>query len=283
MRKIKIWILYLVLSIIALIVAFPFIWLVITSLKTYPDIYHFPIIYWPSEVTWEHYGYVIRLDFLRYFLNSLVIGIGTAVLTIVIAALPSYAFGRLSFRGKRPLLLSILVCQMFPQVTFVNAFFVIFRRLGLINTHLGMMISYLPITTPIGIWILRNFFQGNIWRAGRSSYDRWLYSDTSFCQDYFSSGYSWYRCGGNLRFYICLGGTDVRSFLSSFPGNADDSSFSHPFRGSISDPVGAFVCRVSYCFSSSSYCFYLFPKAVYIWFNRRSDQAVILNLNGKST
>ncbi|HQE25223.1 MAG TPA: carbohydrate ABC transporter permease [Candidatus Atribacteria bacterium] len=160
MRKIKIWILYLVLSIIALIVAFPFIWLVITSLKTYPDIYHFPIIYWPSEVTWEHYGYVIRLDFLRYFLNSLVIGIGTAVLTIVIAALPSYAFGRLSFRGKRPLLLSILVCQMFPQVTFVIPFFVIFRRLGLINTHLGMMISYLPFTTPIEIWILRNFFQG---------------------------------------------------------------------------------------------------------------------------
>ena len=55
-EKIKIWILYLVLSIIALIVAFPFIWLVITSLKTYPDIYHFPIIYWPSEVTWEHYA-----------------------------------------------------------------------------------------------------------------------------------------------------------------------------------------------------------------------------------
>lgn len=160
MRLLRFLLFYLVLVVIALVVAFPFIWLLITSLKTYPEIYHFPILYWPTKVTWEHFSHIVRLHFARYFFNSVVIGAGTALCTVLIAALPAYAFGRFTFAGKRSLLVSILICQMFPQVTFVIPFFMIFRKLGLINTYPGMILSYLPFTTPIGVWILRNFFQG---------------------------------------------------------------------------------------------------------------------------
>ena len=144
--------------IISLIIAFPFLWLIITSLKTYDQIYSFPILYWPTEITFEHYMHIFRLDFPRYFLNSIVIGLGTALLSILIAVFPAYASARFKFKGKNSMLISILLSQMFPQIVFVVPFFIVLRQLSLLNTYPGMMISYLPFTTSIAVWMIRSFF-----------------------------------------------------------------------------------------------------------------------------
>ena len=149
---------YLANIIVSLIIAFPFIWLIITSLKTYDQIYSFPILYWPKEVTLEHYLHIFRLNFPRYFFNSILIGSGTALLSILIAIFPAYSSARFEFNGRKPMLMSILLSQMFPQIVFVVPFFIILKQLNLLNSYLGMMISYLPFTTSIAVWMIRSFF-----------------------------------------------------------------------------------------------------------------------------
>jgi multiple sugar transport system permease protein len=148
----SVWVLFL-----CLIVAFPFMWLLITSFKTYPEIYAYPIKYLPHRVTFEHFYYVFKLNFLMYFKNSAIIGFGTSLLTLLIATLPSYASVRYSFQGKKLFMLSILFCQMFPQIVFVIPFFILLKSLHMLN-YLGVILSYLPFTTPIAIWMIRNFF-----------------------------------------------------------------------------------------------------------------------------
>ncbi|HHT72245.1 MAG TPA: carbohydrate ABC transporter permease [Firmicutes bacterium] len=141
-----------------LVIAFPFVWLLITALKPYPEIYGFPINYIPREPTWEHFQYVFQLDFGTYFKNSVIVSGGAAILTVLVALLPAYATVKFDFLAKQPILISILICQMFPQIVFVIPFFMILSKLGLIDTYLGVIVSYLPFTTPIGVWLTRNFF-----------------------------------------------------------------------------------------------------------------------------
>jgi len=151
-------IIYALLILVAGLVAFPFLWLLLTSLKTYPDIYAFPIIYIPQHITFEHYQVVLQHKFGRYFLNSFLISGGTGLLSVALAVMPAYAFSRFSFPLKRPLFVSILFCQMFPQIVFVVPLFLMLKALHLMDTHAGLVLAYLPFTTPIAVWLVSNFF-----------------------------------------------------------------------------------------------------------------------------
>ena len=153
-------VIYVLLIVISIIVAFPFLWLLLTSFKTYPEIYAFPIIYVPSIVTVEHYvNVVLQHNFARYFINSTLISIGTGLFSILLAVMPAYAFSRFNFPTKRPLFISILFCQMFPQTIFVIPFFLMLKALNVMDTLPGIILTYLPFTTPIAIWFVSNFFR----------------------------------------------------------------------------------------------------------------------------
>jgi len=144
--------------IVALIIDFPLIWMIISSFKTYEEIFRIPIVYIPSKITLRHYAKALRVGVARAFMNSILLAMMTSLLTITIALLPAYSFSRFNFRGKYPMLLSLLITQAFPQIVFVIPMLLILKRIGLINTLPGVAISYLPFTTPVVVWILINFF-----------------------------------------------------------------------------------------------------------------------------
>jgi multiple sugar transport system permease protein len=153
-------IIYTLLVFVALVVSFPIIWLLITSLKTYPQIYAFPIQYIPKPITFEHYyDVLIGHDFLRYFINTTLISLGTGIFSVALGILPAYAFSRFKFPAKQAFFIAILLCQMFPQVVFVVPFFIMLKNLGFIDTLYGLILAYLPFTTPIAIWLMVGFFQ----------------------------------------------------------------------------------------------------------------------------
>ncbi|MCD6318502.1 carbohydrate ABC transporter permease, partial [Candidatus Aerophobetes bacterium] len=158
-KKYQLGLIYGILVIISIIVIFPLFWLVVTSFKTYSEIYHFPLSYYPHQPTLEHYHKIMDLNFPRYFFNSILVGIGTMLIAIFIALLPAYAFARFHFSLKKPLLVSILMTQMFPMVSFVIPLFRILKSFHLINTYTGIIISYLPFISPVVVWILVNFFE----------------------------------------------------------------------------------------------------------------------------
>lgn len=151
---------YILLVFISLAVAFPILWLLDTSLKTYPQIYAFPIQYIPKPVTFQHYyDVLVTHDFFRYFMNSTIISTGTGILSVALAIFPAYAFSRFEFPSKKAFFIAILMCQMFPQVVFVVPLFILLKTLNLIDTLQGVILTYLPFTTPIAIWLLVNFFR----------------------------------------------------------------------------------------------------------------------------
>lgn len=149
---------YALLIVIAVVITFPVIWLLLTSLKTTAEIYSVPITFLPQELTFEHYQHLAGMEFGRHFLNSIVISGGTMLLSLLIGLFPAYAFARYRFPGRGFLLGSVLLFQMFPMAVLLVPIFRLLRDLGLLDTRLGLILSYVPFTTPITIVFLRSFF-----------------------------------------------------------------------------------------------------------------------------
>lgn len=91
--------------------------------------------------------------------NSLIISLFTSGVALAVGSLAAYALARLHLRGGGPILLAILATQMFPGIVIAIPLFIAMSRLGLIDTHAGLIFVYLSFILPIVIWILKGFFE----------------------------------------------------------------------------------------------------------------------------
>lgn len=158
-RKLRTYIVYIVASILSFIVLFPILWMVVTSLKTTPEIYAFPVIYFPKQITLEHYYSALSEgNFLMYLRNSAIISSGSVILSLIVSILPAYALARFKFPGRSFILATVLLLELLPQVSFVVPMFQLLKTIQLVNSYIGVMISYLPFVTPIQIMLLLGFF-----------------------------------------------------------------------------------------------------------------------------
>ena len=149
---------YIVLTIIAILVSFPIFWLVFHSVKSYQDIYAYPIVYFPKSLTFEHYANIGRINIFQYLSNSIVISLLSMCLSLCIGIFPAYAFARFRFFGSRVLLVFILLSQMFPMIIFILPIFQLWKEIYLLNTIIGLVLSYVPFLVPLVIVFLRGFF-----------------------------------------------------------------------------------------------------------------------------
>lgn len=157
---------YVLIGLLVLFALFPFFWMFVTSLKPEREVFAIPPLWVPSEVTFDAYYRALfpqttngRL-FLRYFWNSTVVTVLTTVLTVVVAVPAAYAFSRFSFPGRDMLFFAVLTRNMFPLVVFIIPLFVLTQRLQMQNSYLGLTIAYLTFALPLGIWMLKGFFDG---------------------------------------------------------------------------------------------------------------------------
>ena len=148
--------------------AFPFVWILLTSLKSPSDIITVPpeFVFKPTADNYaalflgSHQGQYTssRPDFPLFFLNSVIISTG-AVLLSVLAGIPAaYALARFSFPLKDSLGFIFMSFRFVPFLVFVIPLYLLYQRVGLYNTHLGLILAYQLITLPFTIWILRSFF-----------------------------------------------------------------------------------------------------------------------------
>jgi multiple sugar transport system permease protein len=149
---------YLFLILVCLYNIVPFVWMVSTSLKTDKEAYAIPPTFWPEEPTYEAYSQVLLwTSFPRYFLNSTIISLGTALLSTLIGSLAGYGFSRFIFRGRGALIGIILASQMLPGVLLVGPYFKMLARFGLYNTYPGLILAFTTITLPFSTWMLKGF------------------------------------------------------------------------------------------------------------------------------
>lgn len=152
--------LYIVLCGVALIMAGPFLWMVLTSLATQSELYTYPPAL-PGEFRIANYLEVFeRFPFGTFTFNSVKIAVLATLGTLISASLAAYAFARMEFRGKRVLYWVVLATMMVPfQVTMIPVFYVI-KTLGWYNSHAALVVpAFFGFGMgSFGVFLLRQFF-----------------------------------------------------------------------------------------------------------------------------
>jgi trehalose/maltose transport system permease protein len=149
---------WLLVAAIVLYTVFPFYWAVVSSLKAGGALFGTELV--PRDPTLENYLGVFREQpFGRNILNSVIVSAAVVALSLFLAVTAAYAFGRVAFRGRTPLLLAILGVSMFPQVAVLSGMFELIRWLGLYNSLASLVLSYMIFTLPFTVWVLTTFMR----------------------------------------------------------------------------------------------------------------------------
>ena len=148
--------LYAVLAIGLLVVAGPFVWMALSSLKPEGEIRSSPPTWWPETFTLENYRDLFsRLDFPLYFTNSVLVAALVTAGNLLFCSALGYALAKLRFPGKKALFLVVLGMLMVPgMVTFVPQF-VLVSNMGLTNSYAGLVLPFLA--GPFGVFLMRQF------------------------------------------------------------------------------------------------------------------------------
>jgi len=162
---------YVVLTILTLVMVFPFVWIISSSLKGDVEVIAYPPTIVPKAVTIGAYLTIFRdYAFGKYFTNSFVIATGATALSLVVGSLAAYSFSRLRFPGDQLLLLSLLGALMVPSIVLIIPLYVILNMLGMIDTHIGTILVNCSYCVPLVAWMMRGFFStipGELEDAGR--------------------------------------------------------------------------------------------------------------------
>lgn len=156
------WIICAVLAVVVAANLFPFFWVVLSSLKPTSEIHSKEVSFIPKHITVENYRNLFQnmIGFDRYYLNSLLVTIGTVGLALLLGSLAAYAFARFEFRG-REVLFYVLVFSMFlPGEIALIGRFELFFRLKLINKLSGLILAYAAGSMALVLFIMRNVFRG---------------------------------------------------------------------------------------------------------------------------
>ncbi len=151
---------YALLSAIALLMLFPLLWLLSTSLKSPAEnIFQFPPQLIPSQPTFQNFVQVWQTNpFGKYLFNSTVVAVLTVSLNLLFCSLAAYPLARLDFRGRDAIFAGVISTIMIPFQIVMIPLYILTVQLGLRNTYLGIIFP--GIASAFGIFLLRQAFQG---------------------------------------------------------------------------------------------------------------------------
>jgi multiple sugar transport system permease protein len=145
---------------IVLAYMFPFYWMMVTSLKSRGDIFATPPILLPIPPIFTYYIEAVfdNPAMIRAVANSVIISVSTTALTLLLAVPAAYALARLRLRFTGLIVLLLLIAQLLPAINLALPLFVIFSRVGLVNSYQALILADTMFTLPFAIIILRPFF-----------------------------------------------------------------------------------------------------------------------------
>jgi multiple sugar transport system permease protein len=139
---------------------FPILWSVLSSLKTDRDVLAYPpkLMFTPTldayrDVLWG------SASMLPNLVSSMIISVGTTIITVLLAVPAAYALARLRFRGKKFAGFYVLATQMLPPVGIIIPYFLILRKIGWIDSYQGIILIYLSFSLPFAVWLLVSYFE----------------------------------------------------------------------------------------------------------------------------
>jgi len=112
-----------------------------------------------DSFTTQHFEKVLSGEsFQTWLSNSLIVSIGTCLLGLTIAIPAGYAFSRFKFSGRNVSMFAFLLVQMFPGIIILVPYFLVMKSLGLLNSHIGLILAYCVTALPLCVWMLKGFF-----------------------------------------------------------------------------------------------------------------------------
>lgn len=144
-----------------LLVVLPIYWIVITSFKASGEILDINnLTYFPKEFTWQNYTDLFeQFNYGVLLKNSVLVSVTSALVVTVFSMLGGYSLARYKFSGKQAVILFFLITQMIPGILVIIPLYIIFSRMNLINTHLGLFIFYVTVNLPFCVITMRSFFE----------------------------------------------------------------------------------------------------------------------------
>ncbi|QOG05473.1 carbohydrate ABC transporter permease [Aureimonas sp. OT7] len=143
---------------IVLIALGPFLWLILTSLTPSADIAARGVALTPQGWSIDNYTRLIeQTSFLGNMGHSLIVALGTVVVGLVVSVTAAYAFSRFRFIGRRALMLQFLLVNMFPVVLLILPLFIIMRKIGILDTHVGLILANATTAIPFAVWMLTSY------------------------------------------------------------------------------------------------------------------------------
>jgi multiple sugar transport system permease protein len=150
-------VLQVVLTIGAVAMLVPFIWMISTSLKPYAEVFSYPPEWIPQPILWDNYVHTVTtIQFGTFYLNSIKISVFVTLGQLLTCSLAGYTFARLRFPGRNAIFLTYIATMMIPgQVTMVPVF-IVMHNLGWLNNHVSVIVPFLA--GPFGTFLFRQFY-----------------------------------------------------------------------------------------------------------------------------
>jgi multiple sugar transport system permease protein len=137
----------------------PFFWIVTTSIKGNEDYFAYPPVWVPADASLKHYAALFtRSSGARYFTNSLLISTFSMLAALLVSVPTAYSIARWRFGGGF-LSVFLLVLRMLPAIALIIPLYIMYKKLGLTNSYLGLVIVYTVLYVPFAVWLLVGFLR----------------------------------------------------------------------------------------------------------------------------
>ena len=157
MHKAGVFAVYLLLACNAIVVLGPIAWTVMASFK--PGVNLFSSSFTDFSFTLDHYRALFTdTPYLQWYANTFVLAFSNMAISIIVVTMTAFIFSRYRFKGKRNVMMGILVIQMFPAFLSITAIYVLLSKLNLIDTFTGLLFVYVTGSLPFMTWLVKGYF-----------------------------------------------------------------------------------------------------------------------------
>lgn len=151
--------LHLPMLVIVLFALGPYLWMLLTSVKPESELFSAQRALLPHSWTLENYVRLLtKTSFLANVGHSLIVALGTVALGLSLSLTAAYAFSRFRFPGRRLLMMKFLLVNMFPLILLIIPLFIIMRKLGILDTHLALILAHSTFSVPFATWMMISYF-----------------------------------------------------------------------------------------------------------------------------
>lgn len=156
-RRINATLLHVLLVIGGIVMVFPFVWMLLTSFKSLPQLLTDPLAFLPDPWTFDNYTEAWNaVPFGQAYVNSIYIAVLVVIGTLITASMAGYAFARIPFRGSKVIFIVFLATQMIPAQVTLIPFYLLMSQLGWVDSHLALIVPGM-IANPFAVFLMRQF------------------------------------------------------------------------------------------------------------------------------